>query len=137
VAGLLGSDGLACLLLVHFHALLEWVLVGVYAFQRAYDVLIDGELAVDRRVRLSLIGWSDRHSDPLFTLSTHGSTDPIRFLIAVAIAGGCRYGMLSDQTCFGALILGYLGQTPPFLLFVFLYPFLFFVSLLFFRCRLP
>jgi hypothetical protein len=44
--------------------------------------------------------------------------------------------MLSDKTCFGALILGYLGQTPAFLLFVFLYLFLFFVSLLFFRYRL-
>jgi hypothetical protein len=133
MAGLLSSDGITCLLLVHFYALLEWVLVGVYAFQRTYNVLIDSELAVDRRVRLSLIGWSDGYSDPLLTLSTHGSTDPIRFLIAVVIAGGCRYRMLSDETCFGTLILGYLGQIPPSLLLVFFCLFLFFVSLFFFR----
>jgi hypothetical protein len=62
----------------------------------------------------------------------HGSTDLVRFLIAVAIAGGYRYGMLSDETCFGTLILGYLRQTPPFLLLVFFCLFLFFVSLFFF-----
>jgi hypothetical protein len=32
IAGLLGLDGLVCLLLVYFYALLEWVLVSVYAF---------------------------------------------------------------------------------------------------------
>jgi hypothetical protein len=57
--------------------------------------------------------------------------------MAVAIAGGCRYGMLSDETCFGTLILGYLRQIPPFLLLVFFCPFLFFVSLFFFRRWLP
>jgi hypothetical protein len=40
--------------------------------------------------------------------------------------------MLSDETCFGALILGHLRQIPPSLLFVFLRLFLFFVSLFFF-----
>jgi hypothetical protein len=40
--------------------------------------------------------------------------------------------MLSDEICFGALILRHLRQIPLFLLFVFLCLFLFFVSLFFF-----
>jgi hypothetical protein len=62
--------------------------------------------------------------------------DPVRFLMAVVIVGGCRYRMLSDETCFGTLILGYLGQIPPSLLLVFFRLFLFFVFLFFFRCWL-
>jgi hypothetical protein len=62
----------------------------------------------------------------------YSSTDPVRFLIAVVIAGGYRYRMLLDETCFGTLVLGYLGQIPPFLL-VFFCLFLFFVSLFFFQ----
>jgi hypothetical protein len=52
--------------------------------------------------------------------------------MAVVITGGYRYRMLSDETCFGTLILGYLGQIPPSLLLVFFRLFLFFVSLFFF-----
>jgi hypothetical protein len=47
MTGLLSANGLARLLLVYIHPLLERVLVGVYTIQRAYDVPIDGELAID------------------------------------------------------------------------------------------
>ena len=41
------ANGLARLFLIHVHALLERILVVVYALQYAYDVLIDCELVVD------------------------------------------------------------------------------------------
>jgi hypothetical protein len=47
VTGLLGANSLARLLLVYIHPLLERVLVSVYAIQRAYDVPINSELAMD------------------------------------------------------------------------------------------
>jgi hypothetical protein len=79
VTGLLGANGLACLLLVHIHPLLERVLIGVYAIQRAYDVPIDSELAMDFRVT-----YACRQSDvPMGT--------PIRFSLSLRITRRIRF----------------------------------------------
>jgi hypothetical protein len=107
VTGLPGANGLTRLLLVYIHPLLERVLVSIYAIQYAYDVPIDGELAMDFRVRLSPIGRSDRYADPLLALPTHHSADSIRLPIPIAIARDCRRGLLLNETCFGATILRY------------------------------
>lgn len=137
VAGLLGAHGLARLLLVHLDPLLERVIVVVYALQRAYDILVNGELAVDFGVRLSPIGRSDGHADSLLTLPAHHSADPVRFPKSIAIARDDRRGLPSDETCFRALIFGHLGQIILPLLFIFFCPLFFLVSPLLFWCWLP
>jgi hypothetical protein len=137
VTGLLSANGLARLLLVHIHPLLERVLVGVYAIQRAYDVPIDGELAIDLRVRLSLIGRSDGHSDPLHALPTHHSADPVRLPKPITIARDRLRGLLLDEMCFCASVLGHLGQILFPFPFIFFRPLFFLISPLLFRCWLP
>jgi hypothetical protein len=137
ITGLPGANGLAHLLLIHIHPLLERVLVGIYAIQCAYDVPIDGELAMDFRVRLSLIGRSDRYADLLLALPTHHSADPVRLLIPIAIARDRRRGLLLNETCFGATILGHFRQILlpfPFIFFCLLF---LFISPILFRCWLP
>jgi hypothetical protein len=105
VTGLLSANGLARLLLVHIHPLLKRVLVGVYTIQYAYDVPINSELAMDFWVRLSPIGRSDRHSDPLLALPAYHSADPVRLLIPIAITRSRRRRLLLNETYFGATIL--------------------------------
>ena len=137
VTGLLGANVLARLFLVRVHALLERILVVVYALQCACDVLIDCELAVDLRVRLSPIGRPDGHSDPLLALSTHHATDSVRLPKPIAIARDDRRGLLSDETCFRALILGHLGQILLSFSLIFFCPLFFLVSPLLFWRWLP
>jgi hypothetical protein len=134
ITGLLSANSLACLLLVHIYPLLERVLVSVYAIQRAYDVPIDSELAMDFWVRLSLIGRSDRHSDPLLALPTHYSADPIRLLIPIVIARSRRCGLLLNETCFSATILRYFWQILLPFPFIFFYLLFLLISLILFRC---
>jgi hypothetical protein len=62
---------------------------------------------MDFRVYLSLIGRSNRYADPLLALPAHHSADSIRLLIPIAIARDRRRGLLLNETCFGATILGH------------------------------
>jgi hypothetical protein len=89
---------------------------------------------MDFRVRLSLIGRSDRYADPLLALPTHYSADSIRLLIPIAIARDRRRGLLLNETCFGATILGYFRQILLPFPFIFFYLLFLFISLILFRC---
>jgi hypothetical protein len=107
MTGLPSANSLARLLLIHIYPLLKRVLVSIYTIQYAYNVPIDSELVMDFRVRLSLIGYSDRYADLLLALPTHHSADSICLPIPIAIAYDYRHGLLLNETCFGATILGY------------------------------
>ena len=132
VARLSGTDGLTRLFLVYVHTLLKRVLIIVYALQYACDILVDSKLAVDVRVRLSLIGCPDRHSNPLLALPAHYATDLVRLLKPIVITRDYWRGLLVDETCFYALIFKHLRQISLSFAFVFLYLLFFLVSLLLF-----
>ena len=98
------------MLFLRFRVSPRRVLLAIYTVQRAYDVPVDGECAVDSRVRLPPIRRPYLHPDPLLTLPPYDSPDPVRLLIPVAIAYHPRRGLLLEITCFRALVFWYLRQ---------------------------